>query len=161
MILCLAEPRIISCLPTHVINLVINDNSLEILYLLILNNSYIMWLTDMIHLMTFLINTFWLFTSPFYMTLTILPFSSVFLSPSPLSSLIPGFFFSLSILRTSSYYIIIFLHNFCQAAASVKISNLLIGFCSFDLTCPIYLKKIVLLKTIILYCLVLLKNIIF
>ena len=32
MILCSAEPRIISCLPTHVINLVINDNSLEILY---------------------------------------------------------------------------------------------------------------------------------
>ena len=35
MILCLAEPRIISCLPTHVINLVINDNSLEILYIYI------------------------------------------------------------------------------------------------------------------------------
>ena len=34
MILCSAELRIISCLPTHVINLVINDNSLEILYLL-------------------------------------------------------------------------------------------------------------------------------
>ena len=33
IILCSAEPRII-CLPTHVINLVINDNSLEILYLL-------------------------------------------------------------------------------------------------------------------------------
>ena len=35
MILCSAEPRIISCLPTHVINLVINDNSLEILYIYI------------------------------------------------------------------------------------------------------------------------------
>ena len=33
MILCSTEPRIISCLPTHVINLVINDNSLEILYI--------------------------------------------------------------------------------------------------------------------------------
>ena len=33
MILCSAEPCIISCLPTHVINLVINDNSLEILYI--------------------------------------------------------------------------------------------------------------------------------
>ena len=33
MILCSAGPRIISCLPTHVINLVINDNSLEILYI--------------------------------------------------------------------------------------------------------------------------------
>ena len=32
MILCSAEARIISCLPTHVINLVINDNSLEIIY---------------------------------------------------------------------------------------------------------------------------------
>ena len=31
--ICSAEPRIILCLPTHVINLVINDNSLEILYL--------------------------------------------------------------------------------------------------------------------------------
>ena len=37
MILCSAEPRIISCLPTHVINLVINDNSLEILYVYYLN----------------------------------------------------------------------------------------------------------------------------
>ena len=33
MILCSAEPRIILCLPTHVINFVINDNSLEILYI--------------------------------------------------------------------------------------------------------------------------------
>ena len=31
--ICSAEPRII-CLPTHVIHLVINDNSLEILYIL-------------------------------------------------------------------------------------------------------------------------------
>ena len=38
MILCSAEPRII-CLPTHVINLVINDNSLEILYILNMNNK--------------------------------------------------------------------------------------------------------------------------
>ena len=29
------KTRIISCLPTHVINLVINDNSLEILYIYI------------------------------------------------------------------------------------------------------------------------------
>ena len=28
-----AEPRIISCLPTHVINLVINDNEFEILFI--------------------------------------------------------------------------------------------------------------------------------
>ena len=31
--ICEADPRIISCLPTHVIYLVINDNSLEILYI--------------------------------------------------------------------------------------------------------------------------------
>ena len=37
MILYSAEPRIISCLPTHVINLVINDNSLEILYIELAN----------------------------------------------------------------------------------------------------------------------------
>ena len=41
MILCSAEPRIISCLPTHVINLVINDNSLEILYIYIYIYLYI------------------------------------------------------------------------------------------------------------------------
>ena len=33
MILCSAEPRIISCLPTHVIHLVINDNEFEILFI--------------------------------------------------------------------------------------------------------------------------------
>ena len=41
MILCSAEPRKISCLPTHVINLVINDNSLEILYIYIYIYIYI------------------------------------------------------------------------------------------------------------------------
>ena len=40
MILCSAEPRIISCLPTHVINLVINDNSLEILYIYSVRKQY-------------------------------------------------------------------------------------------------------------------------
>ena len=40
MILCSAEPRIISCLPTHVINFVINDNSLEIIYIYILPEIY-------------------------------------------------------------------------------------------------------------------------
>ena len=44
MILCSAEPRIISCLPTHVINLVINDNSLEILYIYIY--IYIIYIID-------------------------------------------------------------------------------------------------------------------
>ena len=36
--------------------------------------------------------------------------------------------------------VIIFLHNFCQAAISVKISNLLICFSCFDLSCFV-LKK--------------------
>ena len=33
MILCSAEPRIISCLQTNVINLVINDNEFDILFI--------------------------------------------------------------------------------------------------------------------------------
>ena len=35
---------------------------------------------------------------------------------------------------------IIFLRHFCQAAVSVKISNLLIGLCSFDLSYLILAK---------------------
>ena len=31
----------------------------------------------------------------------------------------------------------IFLRCFCQAAVSIKISNLLIFFCNFDFSCPI------------------------
>ena len=53
--------------------------------------------------------------------------------------------FSLSILRTSSYYIIIFLphfYHFHQAAIAIKISNSLICLCSFDLSCPILEKDI-------------------
>ena len=38
-------------------------------------------------------------------------------------------------------YVTSFLRHFCKAAVSVKISNLLICFCSFDLSCPI-LEKI-------------------
>ena len=41
MILCSAELRIISCLLTHVINLVINDNSLEIIYIYYIYIIYI------------------------------------------------------------------------------------------------------------------------
>ena len=41
-----------------------------------------------------------------------------------------------------------------------KISNLLICFCSFDLSCPI-LEKYILLKFCILYCLVLLNSVLF
>ena len=36
-----------------------------------------------------------------------------------------------------SSYVIIFLHHFYQAAIVIKISNLLICFCSFDLSCPL------------------------
>ena len=49
--------------------------------------------------------------------------------------------FSFSILCTSFSYVIIFLHHFCQAAISFKISNLIICFHSFDLSCPIHEKK--------------------
>ena len=49
---------------------------------------------------------------------------------------------SLSMLRMSSYYVVIFLHHFYQAAVAIKISNLLISFCSFDLSCPILEKDI-------------------
>ena len=31
-------------------------------------------------------------------------------------------------------------YNFCQATVSLKISNLLICFCSFDLSCPVLEK---------------------
>ena len=41
-----------------------------------------------------------------------------------------------NILHTSSYCIIIFLYHFYQAAVAIKICNLLICFCSFDLSCP-------------------------
>ena len=45
--------------------------------------------------------------------------------------------YSLSILRMSYYNVIIFLCHFYQAAIAIKISNWLICFCSFDLSCPI------------------------
>ena len=50
--------------------------------------------------------------------------------------------------------------NFSQAAVSIKMSNVLICFCSFDLSCPI-VKKVNFMKNLILYCLVLLKLIAF
>ena len=43
--------------------------------------------------------------------------------------------------------------NFCQAAISVKICNLLICFCSFDLSCPILEKDNFINKFV--YCIVL------
>ena len=48
--------------------------------------------------------------------------------------------FSVSILHTSSYYIITFLTHFCQAAGSIKIRNLLICFCILDFSCLILEK---------------------
>ena len=48
--------------------------------------------------------------------------------------------FSLSILHMLCSYVIIFLHHFSQVAISIKISNLIISFFGFDLSCPI-LKK--------------------
>ena len=49
--------------------------------------------------------------------------------------------FSLSLLHTSTYC------HFCQSAISVKINNLLICFCNFDLSCPL-LEKCNFIKTI-------------
>ena len=94
----------------------------------------------------------------FYVALTILaPTFLSFYSPSPLS--VSYLFFSLSILYMSSYYVIIFLRHFCQAAISVKISNLFICFCNFDLSCLILEKR--LFYKNILYCLVFLSSILF
>ena len=63
-----------------------------------------------------------------------------FLPPPP--SFIPSYTcsFSLSVLRTSYYYVIIFLRHFYQAIVAIKISNFLICFCSFELFCPILEK---------------------
>ena len=66
------------------------------------------------------------------------PFFFFSYSPSPLSHICS---FSLSILHMSSYYVIIFLCHFYQAAIAIKMSNLLICFCSFDLSCPILKKR--------------------
>ena len=49
--------------------------------------------------------------------------------------------------------------EFYQAAIAVKITNLLICFCSFDLSCYI-LEKYIFIKNV-LYCLVLLNSILF
>ena len=66
------------------------------------------------------------------------PLFFFFCFPSPLSHTCS---FSLSILRMSSYYVIIFLCHFYQAAIAIKMSNLLICFCSFDLSFPILKKR--------------------
>ena len=61
--------------------------------------------------------------------------NKMFSSPPPLSFVLSHTCsFSLSILCTSSSYVIIFLSHFSQAAISIKITNLLICFCSFDLS---------------------------
>ena len=51
---------------------------------------------------------------------------------------------------------IIFLYHFYQAAIAIKISILLICFCSFDLSCPILEKYIFIKKNvyIVLSCLI-------
>ena len=70
---------------------------------------------------------------------TILPPSPPPPPQSPLFSRIPVF--SLSILHTSCSYVNIFLrHYFSQASISLKISDLFICFCSFDLSCTILEK---------------------
>ena len=67
--------------------------------------------------------------------------------------------FSLSIQRTSYYYVIVFLrhfYHFYQAAVAIKISHLLICFCSFDLSCPKFEKKNIFIENlyIVLSCLI-------
>ena len=177
MILCSAEPRIISCLPTHVINLVINDNSLEILYLSHFDNVLLHFL---IVYVTFFYGSYYFFPPPFLFLFV--------LFPSPLSSLIGWWWwwwwwitingsstptmrpktgfpvqgfgawgqshtcsFSLSILRTTSYYVIILPHLY-QAAVVINMSNFLICFCSFDLSCPI-LEKDIFIENVYMSCL--------
>ena len=67
-----------------------------------------------------------------------------FLSPLPPISFVQSHTcsYSLSILRMSYYYVIIFLCHFYQAAIAIKISNLYICLCNFDLSCPILEKDI-------------------
>ena len=60
--------------------------------------------------------------------------------------------FSLSILRTSSSYVIIVLRHFSQATISVKISNFLICYCSFYLSCPTLEKHNFIKKLYIVLC---------
>ena len=88
------------------------------------------------------------------MAITILPTSSF--HPTPIS-FIQSYIcsFSLSILHsTLSYYIIILLGHFCYAAVAIKTNDLLICFCSFDLSGPILeIKKLILYN--FLYCIVL------
>ena len=46
-------------------------------------------------------------------------------------------------------------HHFCQAAVSVKISNLFVCFCSFDLSCSILeIENVIEILYIKLYCLI-------
>ena len=66
------------------------------------------------------------------------------------------------VLRTSSYYVSIFLRHFYKAAVAIKISNLLICFCSFELTCP-KLEKYIFIENlyIVLSCLIILKSVLY
>ena len=60
---------------------------------------------------------------------------------------------NLSILGTSSSYVVIFLCHFCPADILIKISNLLIWFCSFEFSCPVLEKYHFIEHLSILYCL--------
>ena len=68
------------------------------------------------------------------------PSFSFFFILFPLLCPVSYLFFLIYLVSSSSYYVIIFLHHFCQPSVSIKISNLLICFCSFDLSCPILEK---------------------
>ena len=55
-------------------------------------------------------------------------------------------------IQKTSFFLLL---HFCQVAISVKISNLLICFCSFDLSCPILEKdNFIENLDIVLYCLI-------
>ena len=59
------------------------------------------------------------------------------------------------VIRSHYYYFtILSLSFFCQVAFPVKISNILICFCSIELSYPIFEKKKILSKMYILYCII-------
>ena len=89
------------------------------------------------------------------MVLNILPLVFFFFSPALSFVQFYTCSFSLSKLRTSSSYITILLRHFNQAAVSIKTSNLLICFCSFELSWTVLEKDNSIDNLyIVLYCVI-------
>ena len=62
---------------------------------------------------------------------------------------------SASLNKTFPSFLPSFLHHFYHAVIAIKISNLFICFCSFDLSCPILEKDIFIVNSnIVLSCLI-------